>query len=253
MEIGAQFYTLRYYCKTLDGLSESLKKVADIGYKNVQISGVCAYEPAWLAEQLKANGLQCVITHYSNDKIIKEPQQTVKEHRVFGCRYIGIGCMPGGLEHPEDYDNFVSAFKPSAKKIHELGCLLMYHNHQFEFMKDSSGKLYIERILEDFSPEELGITMDTYWVQFGGGDPAWWLEHMSGRVPCIHLKDMACVEKNQRMAVIGEGNINFDAVFRSADKAGVKYMLVEQDDCYGEDPFECLKRSYKYLKAQGLA
>lgn len=50
MEIGAQFYTLRDYCKTLEGLSESLKKVVDIGYKNVQISGVCAYEPAWLAE-----------------------------------------------------------------------------------------------------------------------------------------------------------------------------------------------------------
>ena len=140
MEIGAQFFTLRDSCKTLEGLSESLKKVADIGYKNVQISGVCAYEPTWLAEQLKVNGLRCVITHYNNDKIIKEPQQTVKDHQVFGCRYIGIGCMPGGLEHPEDYDNFVSAFKPSAKKIHELGCLLMYHNHQFEFMKDSSGK-----------------------------------------------------------------------------------------------------------------
>ena len=29
-------------------------------------------------------------------------------------------------------------------------------------------------------------------------------------------------------------------------------MLVEQDDCNGEDPFDCLRRSYLYLKAQGF-
>ena len=53
MEIGAQFYTVRESCKTLDGFAETLKKVADIGYKNVQISGTCPYEAEWLKEQLQ--------------------------------------------------------------------------------------------------------------------------------------------------------------------------------------------------------
>ena len=42
------------------------------------------------------------------------------------------------------------------------------------------------------------------------------------------------------------------AVFEKARDAGTEYMFVEQDDCYGEDPFECLKRSYAYLKARGF-
>lgn len=54
------------------------------------------------------------------------------------------------------------------------------------------------------------------------------------------------------MAVIGEGNINFDRVFKSAEEAGTKFMLVEQDDCNGEDPFKCLKRSYEFLKSRGF-
>ena len=54
------------------------------------------------------------------------------------------------------------------------------------------------------------------------------------------------------MAVIGEGNINFDRVFEQAEAAGTEYMLVEQDDCSGEDPFACLARSYQYLKARGF-
>ena len=38
MQIGAQFYTIREFCKTPEDLALSLKKVADIGYKTVQIS-----------------------------------------------------------------------------------------------------------------------------------------------------------------------------------------------------------------------
>jgi sugar phosphate isomerase/epimerase len=54
------------------------------------------------------------------------------------------------------------------------------------------------------------------------------------------------------MAVVGEGNINFDRVFEKAEAAGTKYMMVEQDKCYGEDPFDCLRRSYNNLKAFGF-
>ena len=99
------------------------------------------------------------------------------------------------------------------------------------------------------SPDEMGFTLDTFWVQAGGGDPAQWLEKLSGRVPCIHLKDYAY---GRKMAVIGEGNINFDRVFEKAESAGTEYMLVEQDDCNGEDPLDCLKRSYKYLHSLGF-
>ena len=29
-------------------------------------------------------------------------------------------------------------------------------------------------------------------------------------------------------------------------------MLVEQDDCNGENPIECLRRSYQFLKSRGF-
>ena len=51
---------------------------------------------------------------------------------------------------------------------------------------------------------------------------------------------------------MGEGNINFDRVFEKAQAAETKYMLVEQDDCNGENPFDCVKRSYEYLKSVGF-
>jgi len=124
----------------------------------------------------------------------------------------------------------------------------MYHNHDQEF-KRLGGKLVLERLMEDMPADLMGFTLDTFWVQAGGGDSAQWLERLRGRIPCIHLKDFAY---GRKMAVVGEGNINFGRVFEKAEAGGTKYMLVEQDDCNGEDPMDCLRRSYLYLKAQGF-
>ena len=91
MLVGAQFFTIREYCKDLDGLAESLKKVADIGYTTVQLSGICEYDPAWMKEQLDKNGLKCVLTHMPPDKLSGEPELLVKNHDILACEYIGLG------------------------------------------------------------------------------------------------------------------------------------------------------------------
>ena len=50
MQIGAQFFTVREFTKDLEGLALSLKRVADIGYRTVQISGTCAFAVQLTAE-----------------------------------------------------------------------------------------------------------------------------------------------------------------------------------------------------------
>ena len=251
MKIGAQFYTLRGHATNLEGFSGSLKKVADIGYKTVQISGVCSYEPEWLRDELKKNGLECVLTHWCGDDIKNNPQEVVNKHKVFGCNYIGVGCMPGGPSEENLY-KFINEFKEPAKILASQGAKLFYHNHQFEFARCSDGEMMFDKLLNAFAVEELGITLDTYWAQYGGADVSQWIEKLKGRVECIHLKDLEIVGSEQRMAPIGQGSMNFDRIIQSAQDNGAKYLLVEQDNCYCRDPFECLKQSYEYLKAMGL-
>ena len=246
MEIGIQFFTLRDFCKDLENFSESLKKVADIGYRNVQISGTCEFEAEWLKKELDKNGLKCVLTHTPASKLKNELSKVLTDHSIIDCDNIGLGYYD--FNGDDNFDDFFKNYIPIAEEIKSIGKYFMYHNHAHEFAK-KDGKLIIEHIADRFSPEILGITLDTFWVQAGGGDPAQWLEKLSGRVPCIHLKDFAF---DKKMAVVGEGNINFDRVFQKAGEAGTKYMLVEQDDCNGENPFDCIKRSYDYLKSRGF-
>lgn len=249
MKIGAQLFTIRDFVKDLDGLSESLKKVADIGYKTVQVSGTCDFNADWMKEELRKNGLKCVITHTAPAKITGETEKVIADHKTFGCDRIGIGIYDVAKNGVQA---FVDYYKDAAEKIKQAGLCLSYHNHDAEFVK-IDGKLIMDHIIDAFAPDELCITLDTYWVQSGGSDPIWWLNRLKGRTPCIHFKDMAfTVDKERRMSVIGEGNMNFEGIIKASVDNGVEYALVEQDNCYGEDPFDCLKRSYEYLKAQGL-
>ncbi len=249
MQIGAQFYTVREQCKTLDDFALTLRKVADIGYKTVQISGTCPYPAQWLKEQLDSNGLKCVLTHIPVPRLVGETQQVLEEHRVFDCPHIGLGWYAFD-ESKEDanYDHFMKTFVPVAEKIRAGGAYFMYHNHDQEF-KRLGNQIVLEKLAQEIPAETMGFTLDTFWVQAGGGDPAQWLANLAGRVPVIHLKDYAY---GRKMAVIGEGNINFDRVFEKAEQSGTRFMMVEQDDCNGEDPIECLRRSYAYLKARGF-
>jgi len=34
----------------------------------------------------------------------------------------------------------------------------------------------------------------------------------------------------------------------AASEVGVKYAFIEQDECYGKDPFECLRTSLQNLR-----
>lgn len=247
MKIGAQLYTLRDFCKTEEEFASTLSRVADMGYTTLQVSGTCEYKPEWLRKQLQKNGLKCVLTHIPCDRLESKTDDVINDHTEFGCKNIGLGWF--GFDGKENtVKTFTEKFKPITKKLKDGGKYFMYHNHDGEFAKEGDD-IILSKLAEAFSAEEMGFTLDTFWVQAGGGDPAQWIERLHGRVPCIHLKDFAYGKK---MAVIGEGNINFDRVFEKAEGAGTEYMLVEQDDCYGEDPFECLKRSFKYLHSLGF-
>lgn len=253
MKLGAQFYTVRDFCKTTDDLALTLKKVADIGYTTVQLSATCDFDAQWMKEQLAMNGLSCVVTHTAPVKLQEQLKQVCDDHKVFGCPNIGLGFVSFKNDPLEEqYQNFRNTYLPVAKGIREEGLYFMYHNHNSEFRK-LEGKTILDKMAEDFAPEEMGFILDTFWIQAGGANPAEYIRRYAGRIPVIHLKDYQyATEVKNSICAIGDGNINFEAVAAAAADSGVEYMMVEQDNCHGEDPFSALKRSYDYLKALGL-
>jgi len=208
MIIGAQFYTVHDFTKTLEGLSESLKRVADIGYTTVQISGTCEYEADWLAEELKKNGLTCDLTHINYDRIVNDTEKVIAEHTTFGCNYIGIGGAWGIEKNKDAFDKFVAEAVPAAQKMKEAGKMFMYHNHAWEYTCIcENGRNVMENLADAFDPSLMGFTLDTYWAKYGGYDPVEEIKRLKGRLPCVHLKDMLLVGEDKKMSWVGGGNV----------------------------------------------
>jgi len=251
MVLGAQMYNVRQFAQTERDLDISLKKVADIGYKTVQISGVGNIPAERIRALCDKYGLKIVLTHMNADRVIDDTEAVIRENEVMGCKYIGIGMMPERYRCEAWLDQFVADYLPAAKKIAAAGKLFMYHNHEFEFAK-INGKRVMDFLMEKFLPSEMGFTIDTYWVQAGGADIYEWIGKLKGRLPCVHLKDMdVLADRSVVMAPVMEGNLNFPKILEAlkAD-GGVEYMLIEQDYCQ-ESPFVCLDKSFKNLSSLG--
>lgn len=250
MRLGAQLYTLRDFTQTESDLSDSLKEVAKIGYTEVQISAIGPIAPQRVRELCDENNLKIALTHTDPNRILNDTENVIKEHDIMGCDYIGIGSMPAKYKTEAWYDHFAKDYKEPAKKIAAAGKKLMYHNHNFEFQK-IGGKRVMERLIEDFTPEELGITLDVYWVAAAGGDVCQWISILKDRLPCVHLKDMEMYQGQAIMAPVMEGNLNFPAILKALEETKVtKHILVEQDVCR-ESPFVCMKKSYDNVASLG--
>jgi sugar phosphate isomerase/epimerase len=246
--IAAQLYTLREHCKTASDFAASMKKVRKIGYESVQISGIGPIDPKDDARILKDEQLTCCITHIGLDDMRRNFDAVVEKHKLWDCQYSAIGgFFPKEGYAAETWVSFIDEYNQLATKFAAQGLKIGYHNHSHELAR-AGEKTPMQMLVEGLkAPAHLEI--DTYWITHGGGDPIQWIGKAAGRVPCLHLKDMSISpQKQQQMAPVGEGNLNMAGIIAAGTRAGTRWFIVEQDDCYGVDPFECLATSYRNLR-----
>ncbi len=253
--IAAQMYTLREFCETPEGISNSLKKVREIGYEAFQTSGLGPIDPHELKEIMDREGLTMCATHVSFDRLKNDIDAVISDHKLWNCKYVGLGAMPGEYSgSKEGYIKFAKEISQIAKTLKDNGLQFIYHNHDFEFEK-FDGKTGLQILLEECDRSVVDFEIDTFWVQAGGGDPAQWIRNVKGNMKVVHLKDMVMGrtngERKRLMAEVGEGNLNWPAIIDACRDIGVEWYVVEQDVCQ-RDPFESLAISFRNLKAMGL-
>ncbi|MBN1582535.1 MAG: sugar phosphate isomerase/epimerase [Anaerolineae bacterium] len=251
---GAQLYTVREFTQTLDGVAETLKKVVDIGYKAIQISGFGRdLDPNEVAKLVQDSGLIVAATHMGWPMFLNDLDRVIEIHKMWKCEHPAIGSLPREYHGLDGVKRFINELTPIAARLAAEGMDFSYHNHNHELVK-YDGKTWLGMLYDQAPPDMLKAEIDTYWIQAGGGDPTWWVTKCAGREPLLHLKDMIVTpEREQRFAEIGEGNLNWPAILQAAQEGGVEYYLVEQDRCYDRDPFESLAISYRNMVEMGLS
>ena len=79
MHLGTQLFTARDHMKTPEDFKATMRKVADIGYNCVQVSGVNwnVILPEIVAEASKETGLKVVLTQTTADRLLAEPDKAL--------------------------------------------------------------------------------------------------------------------------------------------------------------------------------
>ena len=253
MKIGAQLFSLRDYIKTNDDIDATFAKVKAMGYDCVQFSGA-PFEPYALKDIIDKHSLPVRLTHIDAKRLLEETDKVIEDHRIIGCKNIGLGAMPHAFPFTGDLEAvnaFINDYAPVAAKIKDAGFKFFYHNHDFEFRKLENGQTIYDYLIEN--APDFNFTLDTYWVQRGGAAILEYIEKLKGRIECVHLKDMQTVkEGGQKFAPVGVGVINWADVLPAFEKSGAQYAFVEQDDAVTyPDPFGQLKLSADNIKRMG--
>lgn len=247
-QIAAQLYTVRDFCGSPAELAATAKKLRSIGYQAAQVSGVSAkIPPAEIRRILADEGLAICATHENSDLIRSNPMAVVERLEAMGVRHTAYP-FPSGVNFsdPAAVKAMVSDLDAAGAVLRAHGCTLSYHNHAIEFLR-IGGETLMDYIARATCPDHLAFELDTYWVQFGGGNPVEWCKKAAGRLPLLHCKDYGFGSDDKPFfAEIGFGNLDFPAIIAAADASGCEWFIVEQDTCPG-DPFVSLEKSYKTM------
>ncbi|RYE37290.1 MAG: sugar phosphate isomerase/epimerase [Sphingobacteriaceae bacterium] len=259
--IGLQLYTVREAMEK--DPAATLAKVSKLGFNSVEgatYTGTQKFygmEAAEFSRLLKRNGLIMPSSHYrlGDEKmngempkgtIMQDWDKAVNDAAAVGIKYMVCAYLSeaerGGTDR---YKQIAEQFNKAGEICKKSGIQLCYHNHDFEF-KQENGKFMYEVLLENTDKNLVKMEMDLYWVNKAGQDPVALINAHPGRFPLWHVKDMDRTPEHA-FTEVGNGSIDFKKIFKSADKAGLKYFFVEQDRTPG-DPFNSISQSISYIK-----
>lgn len=263
------------------GAFQTLKRITDIGYHAVEVSQIpmTTENVDQLVRARDELGMDIASVSAGlrgkagvpMDTLTDDYDKIVADCRRLDTTMVRIGMLPFDAMASLDLVlEFADQTNEYAERLAADGIRLYYHNHHIEFAK-YDGKLLLD-IIADRAPA-MGLELDVHWVQRGGKDPVATIRKYSDRVAMIHLKDyrigqlpadaFTALEAGDfktfmdaftgvvQFAEVGEGNLDFAAIIAAAVESDAEYLLVEQDQLYGRDVFDCLQTSYDNLVALG--
>ena len=266
--VAIQVYSVRDdAAKNLRGTLEQIK---EMGYDGVEFAGLYGHTPEEVRSMCEEIGLIPISAHVPYLDMLKNPEGVLGQYATIGCKYVAVPYLtpeyrPGTPNFAEVIKN-VEMLGGVAKK---LGMTLLYHNHDFEFLK-INGEYALDILYDSVPADLLQTELDMCWVNVGGENPSDYLRKYSGRSPVVHLKDFAGsksenmyeligIEKKVEAAPqkfefrpVGSGKQDFPSILEAAKDAGAEWVVVEQDNpSMGLSPLECVAKSRAYLKTIG--
>lgn len=263
--IGLQLYTVRQAAEA--DLEGTLRAVAAIGYRDVELAGLYGRDAATVHKLLTDNGLRAPAAHYNMFALQDSLDDKLADMNTLGVEY--LVCSFPGLADPgrfrerpggpaaaivrgeltlDDWRWNAEQLERIAVAAGEAGLRFAYHNHAMEF-RHYGGAVAYDELLRLTDPERVFLEVDCAWVAAAGHDPARFIETHEDRVRLLHIKDVAAGDEFATTEV-GQGILDWSAIFDAVNDATLAYYFVEQEH-FEQAPLDAIKVSFDYLAGLG--
>jgi sugar phosphate isomerase/epimerase len=254
--IGIQLYTLRDIInKDIKGI---INQVAKAGFKEVETYGYSKKTGFWgLSPQdfeklLNDNGLKSPSGHFDFNEYLSTGnldvlKQYIEASEITKTKYIVCPYISDETrEKNSDYRIIAEKLNKAGELFAKSGIKVGYHNHGFEF-DNVGGRVGLETLLAETDQNLVTFELDLYWAVFAKRNPIEMFEKYPNRFSMWHVKDMNKQNKDWNTE-IGNGTIDYKAIFTKASLSGVKHIFVEQENNYKPSPIGSINNSIKYIK-----
>lgn len=243
--IALQLYSVRNLA-ALD-LIDTLRSVAELGYPGVEFAGYYGVPVKEIRGALDQYGLKAVGAHVPYARFDTEIELVLDELHTLGCTHAQVPWLapeqrPTTIEQATSLAVNLNAW---GARTRDAGVRLGYHNHDFEFKKAGDQTIF-DLLVELTDPSLVDFEIDLGWVHFAGFDPEATMRQVAGRIPLVHVKDIAAGSDFGAVPV-GEGTLDWTALLATAKACGAEWFIVEQDN--PADPIADVGRSYTNLEA----
>ena len=269
LPVAVQLYSVRDDMeKDFYGTISAMK---ELGYDGVEFAGLFGEDPEKIKAYCEEIGIVPISAHVPYYDMLENPEAVLADYKTIGVKFVVVPylteeCRPG----TDGFAATVEGIRKIGEAAKALGIQLLYHNHDFEFVK--IGEEYALDVLYSTVPEDLLKTeIDTCWVNVAGVNPAEYVEKYSGRAPVVHLKDFKKsgegngklydligiddegAEQEEEDAFsfmpVGYGVQDMPAILAACENAGAEWVVVEQDNpAKGETAMNSVKLSREYLQ-----
>jgi len=262
--VGLQLYTIRD-AMTADATG-SLKKVSDLGYKNLELANYSngkfyGFAPKELQKIVKDLGMEIISSHSQVEAkgiTIDNAKKMADDHAELGVKY----CVQPWVNEPdrnvESFKKMVADWNKVGKIMKEVGIQFGYHNHNFEFKNIGGIVPYYDIYMKELDPQLVTMELDLFWACKAGQDPVAMFKKYPGRFQLLHFKDMKTNQTpffdviKDDICSVGAGVIDFKKIYAAREVAGMKYLFVEDDNQGNGKPFEAIETSINNLTAKIL-
>ena len=267
LPVAVQVYSVRDDAER--DFKGTMQKLKEMGYDGVELAGLYGLQPAEIKAVLDEVGLVPLSAHVPFQELAADIEGTVAQYKEIGMQYIAIPyLMEEDRPGTEKFLKNIEIFRQIGEACNKVGITLLYHNHDFEFVKMPNGQYALDYIYTEIPASLLQTELDICWVKVAGEEPVDYIKKYTGRAPVVHLKDfykegkpanmyeLIGIQSTEKAAdrssfefrPLGKGMQDFAAILKATEDAGAQWVVVEQDrPSMEKTPMECAEISIQYL------